>query len=187
MLAMRQHVLYYLLEGPVKEYTVGDLIQGYTTTFNAKLNTGSLLQGNLYVDASVTPVLPWWQGPASGHTFTMFAGETSAPGQVGAIYQMDDTNQIWLTNQMYSAVTQAFAPVPWYNEANGMVQTFAVPGLEAYSNFGFRLPYQSTQAMGAATVNALLDLSSLSWATGYYQPYSYDAYYQMKDAYGNVT
>jgi len=100
---------------------------------------------------------------------------------------MDDSNQIWLTNQMYSAVAQAFVPVPWYNEANGMVQTFAIPGLEQYSNMGFRLPYQSTQAMGVTTVNAQIDFSSLSWATGYYQPLSYAAYYQMTDTYGNVT
>jgi len=189
MQAMRLHVLHYLLEGPTKTYKVNDLIRGYDTTLNAKFNTGSLAQGNLYVDGCVTPVLNWWKGPASGHTFTMFTGQGAA-SQVGAIYQMDDSNSIWLTNQLYSATTPttyAFKSVPWYNEATGMVQTFAIPGFEAYSNYRFRLPYQSTQAMGPSTANALIDLSSLSWATGYYQPLTKDAYYQMTDTYGNVT
>ena len=117
----------YFLEGLTKQYTVSDLVMGFDTTFNAKVNTGSLLQGNLYVDTTCTPVVSWWKGPASGHTFTIFTG-AAQPNMVGAIYAMDDSSQIFLTNNLYLN-NGTFIPVKWYNEANGMVQTFAIPGL----------------------------------------------------------
>jgi len=72
--AMRFHVTDYLLGGLVQTYKVSDLVKGYDTTLNAKVNTGSLLQGNLYVDTTVTPILSWFKGPASGHQWTMFTG-----------------------------------------------------------------------------------------------------------------
>jgi len=74
MKAMRNHVAYFFLEGITKQYLVKDLIMGYDTKYNMKVNTGSLLQGNLYVDSTVTPILNWFKGPASGHSFTMFTG-----------------------------------------------------------------------------------------------------------------
>lgn len=131
MCAMRMHVTNFFLEGLTKEYTVSDLVMGFDTTFNTKVNTGSLLQGNLYVDTTVTPVVSWWKGPASGHKFTMFTGGSDDTSMAGAIYAMDGSSQIWLTNMMYVS-NGTFVPVSWYNEANGMIQTFAIPGLEMY-------------------------------------------------------
>lgn len=143
MRAMRMQVSYYFLEGLTKQYLVSDLVMGFDTTFNTKVNTGSLLQGNLYVDTTVTPVISWWKGPASGHTFTVFTGAGQA-NMAGAIYSMDDSNSIFLTNKLYLS-NGTFIPVKWYNEANGMIQTFAIPNLQTWSNYGFRLPFQSTQ------------------------------------------
>jgi len=72
--AMRFHVSSFLLEGVTKTYKVTDLVKGYETTLISKVNTGSLLQGNLYVDSTVTPIFSFFKGPASGHKYTMFTG-----------------------------------------------------------------------------------------------------------------
>jgi len=91
-----------------------------------------------------------------------------------------------LTNNLYQA-NGTSTPVKWYNEANGMIQTFAIPSLETYSNYGFRFPYQGTQQMGFSTVNKGIEFSSLSWYTAYYMLTSYDTYYTMKNEDGDVT
>lgn len=165
MSMMRDHVTYFLLEGPTKQYTVKNLIMGYDTAYNSKINTGDLLRGNLYVDTTVTPVLSWWKGPVSGHSFTLFTG-SGTPSTVGSLYQMDGSNTIWLRNNLYLS-NGTFLPVQWLNEANGP-QYFAIPNLEAYSNLHFRFPYQNTQQMRMTTVSNGLEFSSLTWYAAYY-------------------
>lgn len=84
-----------------------------------------MLQGNLYVDSVVTPILDYWKGPAANHNFTMFTGQESV-STVGQIYSMDnDSPYIWLTNKMYTST--GFVNAKWYNEANLIPQFFSVP------------------------------------------------------------
>ena len=67
MKGMRDHSVNFLLEGLTREYPVSDLVQGCTAPLTTKINTGDVLRGNLYIDDLVTPIINWWQGPASGH------------------------------------------------------------------------------------------------------------------------
>lgn len=186
MQTLRQHTMNYLLEGLTKEYLVSDLIQGGTTGLNQKINTGDLLRGNLYIDDMVTPIIPFWQGPASGHNFTMLTGEGST-SNVGIIYEMDNSNYIWLTNQMWDPSTNSFKSVQWVNEANGEYpQFFAAPGYEIYTNFKFRFEQQNTQSMSGITFPHGIESTSLSQYVSVVNPLYYDQYYKKTDADGNV-
>lgn len=101
---MRLHVANFLCEGLTKEYKLGDLVLGYTTNLSAKINTGTLERGNLYIDDVVTPILDWWKGPASGHNFTMLTGKDELD-RVGSIYNMDGLNEpyVWLKNSLWTS------------------------------------------------------------------------------------
>lgn len=68
----------------------------------------------------------------------MFTGN-GAPRSAGGIYEMDGSSTIYLTNNLYVS-NGTFIPVQWYNEEAG-IQTFAVPGLETFANYGFRFPF----------------------------------------------
>ena len=117
--AMRQHVTHNLWGGLTKTYTIGDLVQGFKTDLAAKINTGPLSDGNLYVDDTVTPVINWWMGPASDHSYTMMTGGTdNRTNQAGQIYNMDGNENSWiyLRNNLYTS--SGWVEVPWYNEAN---------------------------------------------------------------------
>lgn len=186
--SMRQHMMNFVLGGLTKTYTVSDLIVGTTTTLNQRINTGSLLQGNLYVDDLVTPIIPWWQGPASGHSYTIMTGEgvNDPTSKVGSIYWQDGDNYIWLTNNLWTEA--GWTSVKWFNEANGnSPQYLAIPGYESYTNFGFRLDNQNTQSMNAITVPHGIESTSLSQYLAVVNPLSYDSYYQKVDDFGNVT
>lgn len=78
---LQQVVLYlewqateWLTEGITSQKNLKDLIMGYDTNFVDKINTGSLLVGNIYVDTEITPFLNLWKGPTSGRRIEMFKG-----------------------------------------------------------------------------------------------------------------
>ena len=75
---VRFHLTNYLLDGLTKEYKISELVKGFTTKLSDKINTGDQMQGNLYIDDVVTPVLNYWKGPTSGRSFTMMQGVESA-------------------------------------------------------------------------------------------------------------
>jgi hypothetical protein len=70
-------VTYFALDGITKNYTVSDLVEGYTSevtdAFN-KMGSSSTLKGNLMLDTTVTPVLNLWKGPTADRTYTLFTG-----------------------------------------------------------------------------------------------------------------
>jgi hypothetical protein len=64
--------LEWLTGGITKTYTQWDLVTGFSTDFDAKINTGSFLLGNIYVDDVVTPFLNLWHGPTANRRITFF-------------------------------------------------------------------------------------------------------------------
>lgn len=99
---MRFHVANFLFEGTTKRYNGGDLVQGFNSDFNLKINQGNLLQGNLYIDGVTTPIINWWMGPAANHNYTMFTGQQEA-SEVGSVYAVDgDGTYIWMKNNLYT-------------------------------------------------------------------------------------
>jgi hypothetical protein len=47
---MKYHTSEWLLDGIIADYTPDDLVIGFDTTIASKINTGTLLNGNIWVD-----------------------------------------------------------------------------------------------------------------------------------------
>lgn len=47
---MQYHTSEWLLDGIIADYTPDDLVIGFDTTIASKINTGTLLNGNIWVD-----------------------------------------------------------------------------------------------------------------------------------------
>lgn len=54
---MSYHTSEWLLNGVLATYTPAEMISGFDTIITSKINTGSDLLGNIYVDPVVTPLL----------------------------------------------------------------------------------------------------------------------------------
>lgn len=81
----------YLFEGPIQEYTVEELVQGFqATSITDKLNTGTVQEGNIWYRPLVTP-LYLNQDPdyATASYNSVDTGE-SVENDVGVIQLMND-------------------------------------------------------------------------------------------------
>ena len=84
---MRWHVTEFLFGGSNKQYLAGDLIKGYKTNLTERVNTGDLLQGNLYVDDEVTPIMNKWMGPnKQGNNYTLMTGALDNLDGIGVLH-----------------------------------------------------------------------------------------------------
>jgi len=156
---MRWHVTEFLMGGPNKSYKAKDLIQGYTTEINKRVNTGSLLLGNLYVDNVVTPILNTWTGPTSGQNFTVMTGQEAIDG-VGVVRNANNQVYLYLNQSMYNGTM--FTSVPWYNENLGSLMQLYDPTNPEYSLYGYKMPTQNTPTMSPYTAAKGIDTSSQS-------------------------
>jgi len=72
---------------------MSELIQGFDTPIASKINTGDPLKGNIYVDASVTPLLNSMHGPFAHNTWNISTGISGNQGQImgqnGLDYSID--------------------------------------------------------------------------------------------------
>jgi len=53
---MQYHTSEWLMNGILANYSAQDLVMGFNTNIVSKINSGSILNGNLYVSAEVTPL-----------------------------------------------------------------------------------------------------------------------------------
>lgn len=159
------------------------MVTGFTTDFNAKINTGSFLNGNLYVDDVVTPFLNLWMGPTANRRITMFQGEREIgadetepyenaqfwPQDAAAVREIDnDGANIWLTQQLWTGAD--FEPVSWYNEKVGM--TYLYDASEPVTSAcGMKVPIKNSLEL---TDSSFIQGFALESFSAYSQVYQFD-------------
>ena len=90
----------YLLGGGQATYSARDLIFGFESKVTDNVNKGSLLQGNLYVDNTVTPVLNYFMGPTSGRKYKLLTGKEDVT-EASTIYSIDGYDTALLKEKMW--------------------------------------------------------------------------------------
>jgi len=72
---MQYHTSEWLMNGILANYTAQDLVMGFNTSpIFSKINSGSTLNGNLYVSTEVTPLFNTQSGPLSNNEVTILTG-----------------------------------------------------------------------------------------------------------------
>jgi len=62
------------MNGILATYSAQDLVSGFNTDIVSKINTGSILNGNLWVASDVTPLFNTQSGPMSNNKVTIMTG-----------------------------------------------------------------------------------------------------------------
>ena len=138
---MRWHITTFLLGGTNKKYIAGDLIKGFKTTLTARVNTGDLLLGNLYVDDDITPIMNRWMGPTAGSNFTLMAGSADNLDGIGVIHSQGNNGPyLWMSQKLFNGTD--FVQVNWYNEEISSPNQFYDANDASYSLYGYKFVNQ---------------------------------------------
>lgn len=125
----------FLFQGPIAEYTVEELVEGFqASTITDRLNSGSVQAGNLYFRDAITP-LYLNQDPklATAQELSVNTGETSE-ADVGVI-QLEN-GQTWQNSYYYIWNGEVFYQAIYYDADVGTPNYFG--------EFNAKMPYQTT-------------------------------------------
>ena len=111
---MQYHTSEWLMNGIIETYTAQELAGGFDTIITSKINTGSVLNANIYVDSTVTPMLNSINGPMSSLQATVSTGSQSK--FMGQYETLNGWSHGFYFNKLFIGSTGSenpWATVPW--------------------------------------------------------------------------